>query len=695
MMLRLSAVLAVTFMISGIAQAAPLVHGKRPVANQYIVLIKPDQVRGSRDVSASLRSRPRVGDFARGKARAHGATLERVYEHAVKGFSARMTARQAEQLAADPSILLIEEDQIITLDAVQTNAVWGLDRIDQPDLPLDRSYRYQTTADTVHAYIIDTGIYFAHGEFAGRAAPAFDAFNDGRNGNDCNGHGTHVAGTVGGRNYGVAKSVSLYAVRVLNCEGAGTTSTVIAGVDWITANHASPAVANMSLGGTASAALDNALRNSIASGVTYIVAAGNENADACASSPARLPQAVTVGASAANDVRASFSNYGSCVDLFAPGVNIASAWHTGATATRTSSGTSMAAPHAAGVAALYLAAYPDKTPAEVEAALKANAATGRLSSVGSNSPNTLLQSFADATSAAVALENGVAVNDAADTAGGARHYTLALPDGASDLRIATSGGTGNVDLYVRLGAAASPTAYDCRSITGGNAESCVVFAPAAGTYHVLLHGGADYSGVSLLASYTAPAAANRAPVANFTAAASGLAVAFTDASSDPDGSIVSWQWIFGDGGSSTARNPTHNYTAAGNYTVSLTVTDDRGATATRSAVVTVSAPAAAPCSACTAYTGSLAAGRTAIQPDGRSYYSASAGIHEGWLEGPAGTNFNLALHRWNGRSWVTVASSSGTTSSEHVRYSGSVGYYRWAIRSFIGSGDYRLWMTRP
>ena len=271
----------------------------------------------------------------------------------------------------------------------QSGATWGLDRIDQRNLPLNGQYTYNWTGSGVRAYIIDTGIRTTHTQFGGRASAVFDAF--GGNGQDCNGHGTHVAGTVGGSTYGVAKSALLRAVRVLDCAGNGTDATVISGVDWVTANHISPAVANMSLGGGASSALDTAVTNSINSGVTYSIAAGNSNTDACTQSPARVAAAITVGSTTSSDARSSFSNIGTCLDIFAPGVNITSAWGLGGnSATNTISGTSMATPHVTGATALYLQSHPGSSPATIRNALVNNSTTGHITNVGTGSPNRLL-----------------------------------------------------------------------------------------------------------------------------------------------------------------------------------------------------------------------------------------------------------------------------------------------------------------
>lgn len=287
----------------------------------------------------------------------------------------------------------VEQNQTVRLtDTTQSSAPWGLDRVDQTSLPLSGTYTYPDTAGSgVTAYVIDTGVRITHSQISGRASYGYDAVDGDSTAQDGNGHGTHVATTIAGSTYGVAKKAKIVAVRVLDNSGSGTTAGVIAGIDWVTDNHSGPSVANMSLGGGASTSLDNAVASSIASGVTYAVAAGNNSASASSYSPARVGAAITVGATTSTDAKASYSNYGSVLDLFAPGSSITAGWNTSDTATNTISGTSMATPHVAGAAAVYLAGHTSATPAQVATALVNGATTGKVTSPGTGSPNRLLK----------------------------------------------------------------------------------------------------------------------------------------------------------------------------------------------------------------------------------------------------------------------------------------------------------------
>ncbi|CAA9299414.1 MAG: Alkaline serine exoprotease A precursor [uncultured Gemmatimonadaceae bacterium] len=342
---------------------APAGAESEPIPGQYLVVFDD----GVADAPG----------LARRLTAAQGGTLRFTYEHAVKGFAAKLSEQAAEALARNPNVAYVEQDQVVRASTTQSNATWGLDRIDARS-GLSGTFTYTATGLGVTSYIIDTGIDTKHAEFAGRISPAtFDAFTDGND--DCNGHGTHVAGTVGGTTYGVAKGVTLVRVRVLDCAGSGSWSGVVAGVDWVVSHHAAgtPASSNMSLGGGASTTVDDAVKRMIADGVASAVAAGNGNQagiaqDACKYSPARVPEAMTIGATAKTDAKTSWSNYGNCVDFFAPGAGITSAWiGAGTTETNTISGTSMATPHVAGVAALYLQSFPAATPQQVRDALYA------------------------------------------------------------------------------------------------------------------------------------------------------------------------------------------------------------------------------------------------------------------------------------------------------------------------------------
>ncbi|MER6850072.1 S8 family peptidase [Streptomyces flaveolus] len=347
------------------------------IEGSYIVVLKQDAPSARKGKAKNLTAQ-------------FGGSVRRTFTSAFNGFTVEAKATEARRIAADPSVAFVEQNSVEYADATQYSPTWGLDRIDQAKLPLSGSYSYSTTASNVTAYIVDSGIRITHANFGGRADYGYDFVDDDTIASDCNGHGTHTAGTVGSSTYGVAKGVNLVAVRVLDCSGSGTTANVIAGYDWVAANAQLLAVANVSIGGSASAAKDAAVAGMVDAGVTVAVSAGNDAVNACNQSPAREPSVITVASTTSADARSSFSNYGTCVDIFAPGSSITSLGYSSDTATAVKNGTSMATPHVAGAAALYLADHPSASPATVTAAIKSVATSGVVTSAGTGSPNLLL-----------------------------------------------------------------------------------------------------------------------------------------------------------------------------------------------------------------------------------------------------------------------------------------------------------------
>ncbi|WP_299002192.1 S8 family peptidase [uncultured Shewanella sp.] len=437
------------------------------------------------------------------------------FGNTINGVLVKANAEQIAAMQSNPDIKYIEQDQILSIDPIvntlgdQSNPTWGIDRVDQRDLGLSNSYHYDYDGTGVTAYVIDTGVLNTHNEFGNRASSGYDFVDNDNDATDCNGHGTHVAGTIGGSTYGVAKNVDIVGVRVLSCSGSGTTSGVVSGIDWVKNNASGPSVANMSLGGGASTTLDNAVNEAVAAGISFVVAAGNDDSDACNYSPARAADAITVGSTTSSDARSSFSNYGSCLDIYAPGSSIKSAWYSSNSATNTISGTSMAAPHVAGVVALYLDEDPSLSTSAMTNLLSSRSSKNKISDAISSSPNELVYSLSGGDTPDPDPDPdpnpgcGTDCIEETNLSGSwlsTAYYQIDVPAN-SQLTVEISGGSGDADLYVRAGSNPTTSRYDCRPYVSGNNESCEFNVTSATTYYIMIRGYRSYSGLSLTAGF--------------------------------------------------------------------------------------------------------------------------------------------------------------------------------------------------
>ena len=527
-----------------------------PIAGQYIVRYRTSALGWQARANAAVA--------------AHGAQLKHTYSAVFQGASMTMTAAAAQALASDPDVLSVEQDQTVTIATTQTSATWGLDRLDQRARPLDQSYTYGPSGTGVTVYIIDTGINYGQTDFQGRATNGVDIVTTGGTGADCNGHGTHVAGTVGSATYGVAKSVVLKAVRVLDCAGSGSMSGVIAGVDYVVRNAPRPAVANMSLGGGYSSTLNTAVENAIAAGITFAIAAGNSGADACTASPASAPSAITVGATDSNDNFQSWSNWGSCVRINAPGAAITSLWL--GTGTNTISGTSMASPHVAGAAALYLQNNPTATPAQVRSALTSNATSAAIPNAPTNTPNLLLYT-------------------------GFMNAPVTTPPVAS-FTASCSFLSCTFDAGASTALATATYTWNFGDATSGSGKTITHVYGTSGSYAVTLT-VADANG-SNARTTTVVATANKAPTASISSPASGgsftqsngaVAVTFTGAGNDPETGALSGTslvWTSSrDGQIGTGTSFVKSNLTVGTHTITLTSKDAQGLTGSASTTITI------------------------------------------------------------------------------------------------------------
>ena len=634
---------------------APTTNSKL-VKDQYIVVLSKKPAKADSRAEAALEALAKeVGNMA-------NARMKGIYKSALTGFVAKLSPAQVAKLENDPRVVSVTADRYIQLEDVEETAatvqdypVYGLDRIDQRDKLMDRAYSYTSTGSGVTTYVMDSGINYTHSEFGGRARLGVDLVRlypdpekdiddpEVRDGGDCNGHGTHVAGTLGGNQYGVAKNVDLVSVRVFSCYGETTWSRILHAVDWITTNAVKPAVVNMSLGDIGVFAdVQTAIKNSVESGIHYVVAAGNSKMNACEYSPAYVPEVLTVGASDIDNSIASFSNYGSCLDFYAPGVKIISAGIADNTATRIMSGTSMAAPHVAGIVALYLERNPAATPAEVHQALVVNSTPGMVSGVPSGTTNLVYSHFSPVAVTAP-VQPDLAFNAISSKVRGSYRVDLSgsIPTNSRVL-ISRDGNllfpsTTNVYSYLDYPDVRDATlVYKvCEELYKNCSEKVIVLGNGGET--------------------TEPV--NSPPTADFSFSANLLDVQFTDMSTDSDGSISSWNWNFGDGTSSSLQHPQHTYLQGGTYEVSLVVTDDAGASHSTSKSLSISGEVSPP-------EGLVL---TAVGSKNKGQWQTSLS----WT--PAGTSAKVDIYR-NGQ---FIASSENNGSYEDVtnlKGSGTLSY---------------------
>lgn len=569
---------------SGAARLAPIMEVSanvqaQVIPDEYIVVLRTPP-RGASALLAELQ----------GMAGISSVQLLGVYGAALNGFAIKATPAALAALRANANIDFVQPNQVVSAIATQSpTPSWGLDRIDQRNLPLDNSFTYPTGGAVVHAYIIDTGIRMTHNEFTGRIGNATDCIGGQTPpGNDGNGHGTHVAGTVGGTTYGITKNAVLHAVRVLDNGGSGSSASVICGINWVVANFTAPAVSNMSLGGGADAAIDNATNGMVAAGVVSAVAAGNNNADACNSSPARAVNAITVGAignfatGTPSDNRASFSNFGTCLDIFAPGVAITSSWNTSNTATNSISGTSMASPHVAGVAALYRSFNPAATATQVATALISNATLNVVGSPGTGSPNRLLYMGFIGGGPPPTNQNPVA---------NFTYNCVPKPDGTGF--DCTFNGTTSTDPDGNV------VAWSWSSPNRPAKTGAIVTYPFPNgstpsvTLTVTDNAGGTNSKTQQINLGGPPPPTNQPPVANFTyncvprTPNVGSDCTFNASTSTDDGTIVSYAWSAPNKPPKTGVIATYPFPAGSHPSVTLTVTDNGGLSNSKTIQITI------------------------------------------------------------------------------------------------------------